>query len=291
MVIIGQLIIAGLVWGGLYVLMASGLNLIYGVMQILNIAHGEFMMLSAYITYWLFTLWGISPIVSLFITIPMMFAFGLIVERLTVRPIIARSKNIVEVENATLIVFFGVLLVLQNSVQLLWSADYRSINYLSQTVNFFGISVAVNRLVVFGVALLFTLIIYYFLNRTKIGLALRAVSQDSDTALLMGVDKKIIGLLGFGIGVTLAGVSGSMVTMIYVITPTIGLLFTIKAFTVMVLGGLGNQVGTLAAGLALGLSESLISYVVGQQYRDGIGYVILVCFILWQARRRFSMEG
>jgi branched-chain amino acid transport system permease protein len=286
-----QLLLFGLVWGALYALIATGLNVIYGVMKILNIAHGEFLMLGAYLTYWLFTLFDISPLASIPLAAVTMFVFGLLIHQLIIKPLQTHGLTIEGYENATLIIFFGVLLILQNVAMLLWSSDYRSVTYLTEPVRLGGLSVATNRLLVVAVALLLTAAMYIGQKYTLVGKAIRAVSQDRDTAKLMGIDVNRIGLLGFGIGSALAGIAGSLASTIYVITPTIGLLFTIKAFTVMVVGGLGNQIGILVAGLALGVMESLASFVIGPEFKDATGYVLLIGFILLKARTSAALRS
>ncbi len=286
-----QLLLFGVVWGGLYALIATGLNVIYGVMKILNIAHGELLMLGAYMTYWLFTLWNVSPLISLPLVAVAMFVFGIVVQRALIRPLLARSASMEAFEYATLIIFFGVLLILQNTALLLWSADYRVISYAAAPVSLGPLSVAANRLIVVLVALLVSGLMFVALQYTMLGKAIRAVSQDMTTARLMGVNVARIGLIGFGIGSALAGVAGSLASTIYVITPTVGLLFTIKAFTVMVVGGLGSQVGTLVAGLALGILESFASFLFGAEYKDVSGYVLLIGFILWKARTSAAFAG
>jgi branched-chain amino acid transport system permease protein len=279
-----QLLLFGVVWGGLYALIAMGLNLIFGVMKILNIAHGELLMLGAYLTFWLFTLWDISPLISMPLAALAMGLLGVVIQKVLVEPIIARSRTAEGFENATLIVFFGVLLILQNVALLLWSADYRVVSYMTEPVRLGELSVAGNRLLVLLVALGLSALMFLLLQFTLLGKAIRAVSQDRDTAKLMGINVKRIGLIGFGIGSGIAGVAGVLASTIFVITPTVGLLFTIKAFTVMVIGGLGNQFGIFVAGLALGIVESFASYEIGAEFKDATGYVLLIGFILWKAR-------
>jgi len=279
-----QLLLFGIVWGGLYTLIATGLNVIYGVMKILNIAHGELMMLGAYMTFWMFTLWNVSPLIGLPLAAVAMFLFGIVIQKLLIEPLVARNLSMGEFENATLIVFFAVLLILQNVALLLWSADYRVISYAAEPVNVGPLSVAGNRLIVVFVALLVSAMMFIALQYSMLGKAIRAVSQDMTTARLMGVNVKRIGLIGFGIGSALAGIAGNLASTIYVITPTVGLLFTVKAFTVMVVGGLGSQGGTLLAGLLLGILESFASYFIGAEYKDFSGYVLLIGFIVWKSR-------
>ena len=286
-----QLLLFGVVWGGLYALIATGLNVIYGVMKILNIAHGELLMLGAYMSFWMFTLWNVSPLVSLPLVAVAMFVFGIVIHKTLITPLVAHSASMEAFEYATLIVFFGVLLILQNVALLLWSADYRVISYATEPVSLGPVSVASNRLIVLLVALAVSALMYLGLHHTMLGKAIRAVSQDMTTARLMGVNVKRVGLIGFGIGSALAGIAGSLASTIYVITPTVGLLFTIKAFTVMVVGGLGSQVGILLAGLSLGILESFASFLIGAEYKDLSGYVLLIGFIVWKSRTSAAFAG
>lgn len=278
-----QLIVFGLVEGGLYAVVASGFSLVYGVMQILNIAHGEFLMLSAYATFWLYTLFNVSPLLSLLITIPFMFCFGLIIFRIVVLPLEkAGSRNLVE--KSTLIAFFGLLILLQNTALVLFSADYRSITYLLNPVRFFFISISLNRLVVLGVSFFTILVLHFFLTRTYPGRAIRAITLDREAGMLMGINAERLSLVCFGLSTALAGIGGSLAGMLVVVTPHMGYPFLIKSFVVMIIGGLGNIIGCLYAGWFLGIVEFLGAYIVGEAYRSAIDYVILVVFLVLVSR-------
>jgi branched-chain amino acid transport system permease protein len=279
-----QLTLFGLVWGGLYALTAHGLNLIYGVMKILNIAHGEFLMLGAYVTYWLLTLAGVSPLVSVLVAGPATFVLGLLLHAGVVQPLVrASGGSIVQLEQSTLIVFFGVLMVIQNTALVLWTADYRVVEYLGAPVGWGDVRIAANRLVVLGASLVVTALLHVFLAHTLTGKAIRAISQDREAGLLVAIDARAVALLAFALGTALAGSAGALVAMIYVITPTMGILFTVKAFTVMVVGGFGRVTGTLGAGLLLGVTESWGAFVLGEGYREAISYIVLVLLILFSS--------
>jgi len=276
-----QVTVFGLVWGGLYALTAHGLNLIYGVMKVLNIAHGEFLMLGAYVVFWLFTLWRVNPLVALAVAVPAMVGLGALVHRTVVHPLVrASGGSVLALEKSSLVAFFGVLMIVQNGALLAWTGDYRVLEYLGRPVRLAGVSVAANRLVVLAVALVVTLALHLFLRHTFTGKAIRAVSQDREAGMLMAVDADRIALVSFALGSGLAGLAGGLVALVYVITPTIGILFTVKAFTVMVVGGPGRVVGTFGAGLALGVAEAWGSFFLGEGYRDAIDYVLLVGIIL-----------
>ena len=275
------LLINGAVWGGVYALVAMGLNLIYGVMKILNIAHGEMVMLGAYFAFWLFTLWKLSPLVSAVLILPVMFLLGVLLQRLVVDPLARGNASVEAVERASLVAFFGVLLILQNMALSLWGTDYRIVSYLSTPIRFLDLAISANRLVILAISLAVPFALHVFLRRSLTGKAIRAVSQDREVALFMGIDARRMGLVAFGIGSALAGMGGVLVSMMYLFTPVVGLAFTLKAFTVMVLGGLGSPLGALVAGLAIGVAESLVGFLFGEGYRDVIGYLLLVLFVLF----------
>lgn len=278
-----QLILFGLVAGGLYALAASGLSLIYGVMQILNIAHGEFLMIGAYVMYWLFTLSGLSPLLSIAVTAPLTFVMGILIFRVVVAPL-ERVGSRHLVERSTLIAFFGILIVLQNLALVLWSADYRVVTYLQKPVRFLFIDISINRIIVLGISIVIILLLDFFLTRTYPGRAIRAVTQDREAAMLMTVNADRLSLLCFGLGTALAGMAGSLGGILNVITPTMGFPFLIKAFVVMIIGGLGRMKGCLYAGFALGILEFTGGYLIGEGYRSAIDYVILIIFLLLVSR-------
>lgn len=275
-----ELMVHGCVWGSLYALAALGLNLIYGVMKILNVAHGELVMLGAYTTFWLFTLTGLSPLVSLMVAGPLFFLGGAGLQRLIVAPILRRARTIEALERGTLLAFFAVLVILQNGAILAFSSDYRVVEYLPEPVAVLGVNIAGRRLVVFGASLLITIGLYAFLMGTRVGKAIRAVAQDREAAMLLAINADRIGLVSFGLGAALAGMAGTLLSLIYVITPTVGLVFTLKSFTIMIVGGLGNVLANLAAGVALGIMESIGGFVVGEGYKELFDYSLLLLVVL-----------
>jgi branched-chain amino acid transport system permease protein len=276
------------VGGGLYALTASGLNLVFGVMKILNIAHGEMLMLGAYTAFWAFTVWGINPLMSVLLTGPLLFIFGVLVYIVLLAPILRTKPTPDRLEKSTLIGFFGVLIVLQNTALLAWTADYRVLTVLQSPIR--AVSMSVGRVAVFGISVGLVVLLYLLLAHTAFGRAVRAVSQDREMASLLAIDVRRIGLIAFALGAALAGVAGSLGAVIYVTTPTMGLMFTLKAFTVMVIGGLGNVLGTIVAGFALGVAEEFGAFWIGEPYKDVIDYVVLIVVILlisygWLRRR------
>jgi branched-chain amino acid transport system permease protein len=257
-------------------------------MKILNIAHGEMLMLGAYTAFWAFTVWGVNPVLSVVLTGPLLFVFGVLVYTVLLAPILRTNPTPDRLEKSTLIGFFGVLIVLQNSALLAWTADYRVLTVLQSPIP--ALSMSVGRVAVFGMSVGLVVLLHLLLAHTAFGRAVRAVSQDREMASLLAIDVKRIGLIAFALGAALAGVAGSLGAVIYVTTPTMGLIFTLKAFTVMVIGGLGNVLGTIVAGFALGVAEELGAFWIGEPYKDVIDYVVLIVVILlisygWLRRR------
>lgn len=278
-----QLVVFGLVAGGLYALVASGLSLIYGVMKILNIAHGEFLMIGAYVMFWLFRLAGISPLLSILVTTPLLFGLGLLIFKVVIVPL-ERVGSRHLVERSTLIAFFGIMIVLQNTALVLWSADYRSVTYLVEPLHFLFINISANRVVVLGISIVIVLLLEFFLTRTYPGKAIRAITQDREAGMLMAINAERLSLFCFGLGTALAGIGGSLAGILNVITPTMGFPFLVKAFVVMIIGGLGNMMGCLYAGLLLGVLEFIGAHLFGEGYRSAIEYVILIVFLLLVSR-------
>lgn len=285
-----QLGVFGLCAGGLYALAASGLSLIHGVMKILNIAHGEFLMIGAYVMFWLFTLAGVSPIISILVTAPVTFALGLLIFKLVIAPL-GRAGSIYLVERSTLIASFGILIVFQNLALVLWSADYRVITYLHKPLSFLFFDISINRLVVLGISIVIIFLLEFFLKHTYPGKAIRAITQDREAAMLMTVNADRLSFTCFGLGTALAGIAGTLGGVLNVISPNMGFPFLIKAFVIMIIGGPGNMKGCLYAGFLLGILEFIGAYFIGEAYRSAIDYVILVVFLILVSRGYMKKLG
>ncbi len=272
-----QIIINGLLKGGLYALMAMGMSLIWGVMDIINIAHGSFIMLGAFATYWLFTLLGVDPFLSLLPSIAMLFILGYIVQRYLINLIIRSSAFI------TLVLTFGIEIFINNLAQVLWSADVRMVQVPYGAANFSIGTVAtvpIVRLMAFLLVIVISLILFYILNRTTLGRSIRATSQDLDAARLTGVDVPRTYAVTFGLGVGAAGAAGTLWSILFPITPMMGGILTLKSFVVVIIGGLGSMLGPLIGGLILGLTEAMGTNLLGATYENLIGFTILVLVLI-----------
>jgi branched-chain amino acid transport system permease protein len=272
--------VAGLLTGGLYALVALGLNLQYGLMRVLNVAHGEFVMLGGYVTYSLYVAWGVDPLVSLLITGPAAFGAGLVLHRLLYARVLGESDAAAALEARSLLLSFGLLFVLQNGALLVWSADLRGYEYLSRPLRVAGLVVPANRVLAAAVALALALGFYVYLRRSLTGTAIRALMQEPDGARLAGIDVGALHRRCFGAGVAMAAMTGSLISMLYELTPFVGLPYTVTALVVVILGGLGNMLGTLVGALALGLVETAAVHLASSDLRVIASYVVLSAVLL-----------
>jgi branched-chain amino acid transport system permease protein len=254
-----NVVIAGLLTGAIYALVAMGLSLQYGVAKVLNVAHGEFIMLGAFITWFMFTAFGVNPLVSLVICGPVMFIIGFLIYRTLFTRLRNSSPSPAVFEANSMLAAFGLLFIIQNIALAIWGGDMRGYSYLNVGVNFLGTTFAANRLAALVVAIVVSSAFYVILVRTRLGKAIRAAAEDPATAGLMGVNINQVLALCFGFGALMAGFAGVLVSMCFPIYATIGLEYTIIAIIVVVLGGLGSIPGSFIGGFIIGLVGSIVS--------------------------------
>ena len=269
-----QVAISGLLAGALYSMVALGLALIFGVMRVINIAHGTILMLGAYTTFWWFQLLGVNPYLSLLVSMPLMFLLGAFLQRTLVTRVVDAP------ELSSLLLTFGISIALVNLAQLGFTSDLRSVEFITGAFLVGPIALSKSRLISFGFAVAITLFALWFIQKTKLGKAIRATSQNSDVAMVCGIDVPRVRLYAFGIASALAGAGGSLVAVIFAIQPEMGQVFTFKSFLVIVLGGAGNFPGTLIGGMLLGLVEQLSSLFLTTQISEAVAYVLLVLVLL-----------
>ena len=279
-----QALLSGLLNGGIYSLVAVGLTLIFGVMRIINFAHGSLMMLGMYVSYWLFVLWGVDPYLSLIASGSVLFAVGVFIEAVLVSPVLEAP------EHDQLLLTLGISLVIENLALFLWKADPRTVTvpYLAVAPMVGGIMISSPRVIAFVVSLAFTAALYVFLKRTDLGRAIRAVSQDREGALTVGINMRRIYALAFGIGCACVGAAGSLVVPFYAVDPYVGGVFVITAFVVVVLGGMGNFAGALLAALIVGLAESVAAVFIPAAMKQIVMYTIFVVVLLFRPQGLFG---
>jgi branched-chain amino acid transport system permease protein len=271
---VGQVVISGLLAGSIYAMVALGLGLIFGVMRVLNVAHGPLLMLGAYTTFWLFQRTGMNPYLSILVSMPLLFLLGLALQRVLVRRVVDAP------ELSSLLLTFWISIALVNLAQLAFTSDLRSVEYLTGSFVVGPFAISKPRLAACAFAIAITVASFVFLRSTRLGKAIRAVSQSREVAQVCGIDVQRIHLLAFGLGSALAAAGGSLVAVMVAIQPEMGQVYTFKSFLVIVLGGAGNYPGALLGGLLLGLVEQLSSLFLTAQVNEAVAYVLLVLVLL-----------
>ncbi len=274
-----QSIVSGILLGGMYGLVALGLALAFGVLKVLNVAHGELLMLGGYGSFFAFTLWGLDPFASLPLVFIVMFGFGVLLYFVMFR-FVTRTEIHTRIKNS-LLVSFGLVLVLQALAVRFFTADERTIStaYSLEAFTIGSVRVPMVRLAGLVVAVVAALALEWMMSRTLFGKALRATSEDWTRAALTGIDVRRVYLVAFAISAALAAIAGSMVSLGYSVSPSIGLGWTLKALIVVVLAGLGSMRGIVVAGVFLGLAESLASVWIGGQYREVAALVLFLVLL------------
>jgi branched-chain amino acid transport system permease protein len=271
-----QILVNGILLGGLYGLMGLGMGLVWGVLKIVNLAHGALIMLGGYCVYYLYTLAGIDPFLSLPIAMLVMFAFGYLLQ-ISIINLIVRSAEL-----NTLLITFGLDVVFVYLAQLVFSADFRTINppYAGRNVSFGGITVPYVPLAAFLVALFLAAVLYVALDVTRMGRAIRATAQNLVAARLYGVNPRRIYAITFGTGAALAGAAGGLYGMVQQVTPYIGVTLTAKSFIIAILGGLDKPIGVVIGGLILGIAEVMAALYLDPIYTNIISFGLLVVVLV-----------
>jgi branched-chain amino acid transport system permease protein len=283
-----ELIASGLITGGIYALVALGLNLQYGLMRILNIAHGEFLMVGAYLTWMVQTSFGLSPLWMVPVSFGLLMALGLVVHWLCFRRLTASSPNLDIFEARGLMVAFGLMFLVQNFVSYLWGGDLRGYDFMTDPVKLGGAQFAANKLLVFGLALLFSGALIVLLRMTLLGKGVRALMQSPVGAQLVGIDTQRLHPLMFGIGLGLSGVAGCLLSMAYTISPSMGEPYTVTALIVITLGGFGSMSGALAGGLLLGVIEAVGMHFTNPSLKALLSYTVFIAVLLLRPRGLFA---
>lgn len=286
-----ELIASGLITGGVYALVALGLNLQYGLMRILNIAHGEFLMLGAFLTWMAHTSLGVSPLLMIPVSFAVLMALGMGVHRLTFRRLSRTSPNVDIFEARGLMASFGLMFLVQNFATQVWGADLRGYDYLADPVVVPGLGGAqftANKLLLLGLSLAFSIALIVVLKKTLLGKGVRALMQSPTGAQLVGIDTQRLHPLMFGVGLGLSGVAGCLLSMTYTITPAMGEPYTVTALIVITLGGFGSMPGALVGGLALGVIEALGAHFTNPSLKSLLSYSIFIAVLLWRPNGLFA---
>jgi len=279
-----QVIISGLLIGGIYALISMGLNLILGVVRIINFAHGEFVMIAMYFSFMLYV-WGMDPYLSSFIVVIAMFLVGLVVQRFIIQPIINTPSTV------KIFTTLGLSIALQNLALMIWNADYRSVQtpYQTAVIHLGEVTISVSRLIAFLGAVIIAIGMYWFLKKTMLGKAIRAVAMERLGAELVGINVNRIYMIAFGIGSALVGLAGSLLMPIYFVYPTVGTMFVLISFVVVVLGGMGSVFGAFFGGLFIGLVEGFAGILISPGLKEAVYFIIFIIVLIIRPSGLFSL--
>ena len=284
---LAQLIASTLLLGGIYALIAVGLTLIFGVMRVVNFAHGEFLMLAMYVAFWSFSLLHADPYLTLIVSLPLFFAVGWLSYSVVMRPIIHTSHNV------QVFTTVGLSIVLQNVALVLWTADARFLrtDYYAVALRFAGAVFNWAQLVAFAVAVLLTAALFAFMRWTYTGKVMRATAQDRQAAALMGIDTNRVYAITWAVGIACVGAAGVLLAPIYPVYPTAGLQFVLIAYVAVVLGGLGDMAGALIAALVVAAVEVIGSYVVGTAWKEVLYLLLFIGILVVRPAGLFGQRG
>ena len=271
---------SGITLGGMYALVAMGLTLQYGVSRIMNLAYGELVIVASFIAFVFMTSLGINPLVGLLIIIPASFVLNWVIYRILLTPLVARAKNRGMLEVDSILATFGLLFIVQGVLLVWFGGNYYSYDFLNNAVDIFGATIAANRLVALCFAVVIGLGFYLILTRTRMGTALRAVAVDPTSARLVAIDVNFASCFAFALGGAMAAVGGVLVSMFLTFSTSMGVVFTMKALIVVIMGGVGNMLGALIAGLILGVAESLVATYIDPGLTIAVTYVIFLLVLL-----------
>ncbi|MGY6633032.1 MAG: branched-chain amino acid ABC transporter permease [Alkalilacustris sp.] len=282
-----QIIANGLLLGGLYALLAVGLTLIFGVLRVVNFAHAEFMMLGMFGTYWIWRTTGLDPYLATLLVVPVIFALGIVVDRVVIQRTIGAPE--VTVVFATL----GLSILLQNAALTAWSADIRSVStdYGGMVMRLAGVRISVPMAISFGVAMLASLALWLFLTRTLYGKAVQAVAQNREAAALMGIDVRRVYMWTFATAVAAAGAMGGLVAPLFTVYPTVGSGYIVAVFVIVVLGGLGSVPGAVLAAFVIGLTEAVAGFFLGTAWAELATFLIFLAVLVVRPQGFFGRRG
>jgi branched-chain amino acid transport system permease protein len=279
-----QILVNGLLIGGVYGIAALGLGLVWGVMSVVNVSHGDMLIFFAYMTWVMVATQSLNPFLTLVLLIPVGFLFGMGLYQLVVRHLIRRS----EVELMSLVLFFGLSAIVYGIAAYLWGSDFRSLPIPLPTIRLLGVVLPGTRVAAFLIAGGLVLGLRWFFQKTYWGKAIRAVAQSRNAARALGIDPDRVSAVSFGIALAYAGVAGALIAMISPLSPSLGVAYAGRSFAVVVLGGLGNPVGTLVAGLVLGLAESLSTLWITFSLSPAVAFVLLFLVLILRPQGLFA---
>lgn len=283
-----EILITGLLLGGTYALIATGLNLQYGMARIMNLANGEFLVAGGFGAFWFFTAAQLSPLLTIFIVAPLAFALNWLIYVVFLRPLVKRAKSHGQLEVDAILTTFGLAFVLVGLKLAFFGGDYFSYSYLARPVTFLGDTYALNRLTAFAAAVLICGGLWVWLTRTRTGMSIRAIAVAPDSARLVGINVPRLSALAFALGGAVTAVGGALISTFLTLDASTGVLFTLKALIIVIMGGVGDVRGTVIAALMLGMLETFVAFVIDPGLTLAAAYLLFVMILLFRPQGLFG---
>ncbi len=291
MLLTWDILLSGLILGGMYALIAMGLTLQYGVARIMNLSYGEILIAAAFIAFWLFSSMSVSPLIGLIVIIPAAFVFNWAIYQLLLTPLVKRAKNRDLLEVDSILATFGLLFIIQGVMFVVFGGQYYSSSYLSIPLHIFGSTVPLNRLLALVLAAAIALVVYLALTRTRTGTAIRAVAVNPVSAELSGIDVRAAAAFAFALGGAMVAAGGVLIAMFLTFNAAMGVLFTMKALIIVIMGGVGNMIGALVAGLILGVAETAVARLIDPGLTLAVTFAIFLVVLLVRPTGLFGRQA
>lgn len=286
-----DILITGLILGGTYALIALGLNLQYGVSRIMNLANGEMLVIGAFAAFTLFTVGQVSPLLTIFLVAPLAYVLNWLIYRIMLRPLVKRAKNRGMLEVDAILTTFGLSFVMVGIMIWAFGGDYFSYSYLARPITIFGDNYGLNRVVAFGCAALLCAALYLWLNVSRAGMAIRAVSVSPENARLVGIDVPKLSARAFALGGAVTAVGGAVISTFLTLDASTGVMFTMKALIIVIMGGVGDVRGTILAALVLGVGETFVASVIDPGLTLVAAYALFILILLFRPQGFFGRKS
>lgn len=286
-----EVIIIGLLLGGSYALIAMGLQLQYGVARIMNLANGEFLVAGSFGAFWLYTGAHLSPILSIFFVMPLAFVLSWLTYQYLLRPLVRRAKSHGQLEVDSILATFGITFIMVGLMLAIFGGEYFSYSYHAVPFDILGKTYALNRILAFLVSALLGLLLYLWIHRTRSGMILRAVAVSSQTSELVGINVPLILALAFSLGGAVTAAGGALLSMFLIFDASIGVVFTMKALIIVIMGGVGDIRGTIVAAFILGLAETAVASWVDPGLTLAAAYLLFILILLFRPQGLFGRQS
>jgi branched-chain amino acid transport system permease protein len=283
-----DILISGLLLGGTYTLVAMGLNLQYGVARIMNLANGEMLVAGAFAAFWTFTAGQVSPLLAILFVAPLAFVANWLIYQIVLMPLVRRAKTQGQLEVDSILATFGLGFVFVGIMVATFGAEYFSYNYLGTGIDFAGSTFGLNRIVAFGGAVVICGLLYLWLFKSRPGIAVRAVAASPESAGLVGINVQKISALAFALGGAVTAVGGALISTFLTLDASVGVLFTMKALIIVIMGGVGDVRGVIVASLILGLAETAVATLIDPGLTLAAAYFIFILVLLFRPQGLFG---